>query len=254
MSPHAADPRDAMLERLLADAGIGPGMRVLDLGCGHGHVSRRIAGRVGDRGHVVGVDRDAGALDTARRLAAAEGLGNVSFVEADLLALPEALGPFDAAVGRRVLMYQPDAVAALRAVARAVRPGGVIAIQEQDASMAPASPAALPLHRRVHAWVWEMVAREGANLHMGFDLPGAMRRAGIAVADVRAELAVQTPERRLATAAMVRAVMHRIVAQGVATAEEIDVDTLDQRLDDELRASGSAFVGDVVFSAWGRVR
>ncbi len=247
------DPREEMMERLLADAGVGPGMRVLDLGCGYGNVTQMVARRVGDGGHVVGVDRDPRALAVAREAAAAKGVGNVTFVEADLLALPADLGPFDAAVGRRVLMYQPDAAAALRAVARALRPGAAVAIQELDASMVPASPAALPLHRRVHGWVWQMVAREGANLAMGLELPGAMERAGIAVADVRAEAVVQTPARRLPTAVMVRAVLPRIVERGVASAEEVDVDTLDQRLDDELRAAGAAYVGDVVFNVWGRV-
>jgi hypothetical protein len=52
---------------------------------------------------------------------------------------------------------------------------------------------------------------------------------------------------------MVRAVLPRIVERGVATEAEVDVDTLDQRLDDELRETGGAFVGDALFSAWGTV-
>jgi ubiquinone/menaquinone biosynthesis C-methylase UbiE len=250
------DARDGMMERLLADAGIAAGMRVLDLGCGHGNVAQMIARRVGDGGRVVGVDRDPRALATAREAAAARGFGNVTFVEADLHllgALPEARAPFDAAVGRRVLMYQPDAAAALRAVAAVVRPGGAVALQEVDASMVPASSAELPLHRRVHGWVWQMVAREGGTLTMGLQLTGAMERAGVTVADVRAEAVVQTAARRLPTAAMVRAVLPRIVERGVATPEEVDVDTLDQRLEDELRVAAAAYVGDMVFSAWGRV-
>ena len=202
---------------------------------------------------MVGVDRDPRALATAREAAAARGFSNVTFVEADLVALPMALGLFDVAVGRRVLMYQPDAAAALRAVTRLVRPGGVVAIQEQDASFVPASPAALPLHRRVLGWIWRMVEREGGNLRMGFELPAAMARAGVVVADVRAEAVVQTSQRRLPTAATVRAVLLRIVERGVATVEEVDVDTLDARLDEELRAADAAYVGDMVFSAWGRV-
>ena len=98
-----------------------------------------------------------------------------------------------------------------------------------------------------------MVEREGGSLRMGFELPGAMARAGIVVADVRAEAVVQTSQRRLPTAATVRAVLLRIVERGVATVEEVDVDTLDARLDEELRAADAAYVGDMVFSAWGRV-
>lgn len=60
---------DAVLER----AGIRPGMRCLDLGCGGGHVSRRLAVLVGPSGSVVGIDFDAVKLEAARHDAGEEG-------------------------------------------------------------------------------------------------------------------------------------------------------------------------------------
>jgi SAM-dependent methyltransferase len=247
------DPRDAMMERVLVDAGVSRGMRVLDLGCGHGNLSQMIARQVGAEGRVVGVDRDPRVLEVARSAARERGYPQIEFVECDLHALPDDLGPFDAMVGRRVLMYQPDAAATLRAVVRALRPGAVVALQEVDPTMVPVASVPMPLHAQVYRWVWEMVEREGASRQMGLDLPGAMARAGITVADVRVEAVLQTAARRLPTAAMVRAVLPRIVERGVATEAEVDVDTLDQRLDDELRETGGAFVGDALFSAWGTV-
>lgn len=242
-----------MMERALVDAGLTRGMRVLDLGCGHGHLSQMIARLVGAEGRVVGVDRDPGVLEVARTMARERGYPQIEFVECDLHALPDDLGPFDAMVGRRVLMYQPDAAETLRAVARAMRPGAVVALQEIDATTVPAASTSMPLHEEVYRWVWEMVAREGASRRMGLDLPGAMARAGITVVDARVESVMQTAARRLPTAAMVRAVLPRIVARGVATEAEVDVETLDQRLEDELRETGGAFVGDALFSAWGVV-
>ncbi|MFO0625298.1 MAG: class I SAM-dependent methyltransferase [Polyangiales bacterium] len=247
------DPREAMMERVLVEAGVSRGMRVLDLGCGHGTVSQMIARQVGAEGRVVGVDRDPRVLEVARSAARERGYPQIAFVQCDLHALPDDLGPFDAAVGRRVLMYQPDPAATLRAVVRALRPGAVVALQEIDATTVPAASTPMPLHEQVYRWVWEMVAREGASRRMGLDLPGAMTRAGITAVDVRVECVMQTAARRLPTAAMVRAVLPRIVERGVATEAEVDVDTLDQRLDDELRETGGAFVGDALFSAWGTV-
>jgi ubiquinone/menaquinone biosynthesis C-methylase UbiE len=114
----------AMTERLLADAGIGMGMRVLDIGCGRGDVAFMAARLVGEHGQVVGVDREPGALAVARARALELELSRVAFVEGDFAAVPPEHGPFDAAVGRRVLMYQPDPVGSVRALARALRPPG----------------------------------------------------------------------------------------------------------------------------------
>src|SRR5580765_7215663 len=65
------------------DAGIVPGMRVLDVGSGAGDVAFLAADLVGDKGSVVGVDRAAAAIVTAQRRAEAEGLRNISFREGD---------------------------------------------------------------------------------------------------------------------------------------------------------------------------
>ncbi len=241
-----------MTERLLRDAGIGPGMRVLDVGCGVGGVTTMAARLVGDEGFVVGIDRNERALERARARAAEASIANVDFVAADLMAAPVDSGPYDAIVGRRVLMYQPDRVAVLRALVQVLRPGGVVAFQEVDATMVPASTTAHPLHDQVNRWLWQTVEREGATTSMGFELPGALEAAGLEIGGLWAEAIVQVAGRRHHTATIVRAVLPRIVAHGVASEEELDVETLDARLDEELRRTGSAYVGDMVFCAWAR--
>lgn len=85
---------------------------------------------MGHSGRVVGIDRDGVQIEHARRRASELGLSNVEFEVADLHALPARRPEFDAAVGRFVLMGQPDPVSALRAVAAHVRPGGAIAFWE----------------------------------------------------------------------------------------------------------------------------
>ena len=245
------DPRDGVTEQLLADAGIAPGMAVLDAGCGRGDVSLLLAPLVGEGGRVVGVDRDAAALAAARRRAAEAGLSNVEFVEADLGALPADLQGFDAAVARRVLMYQPDQVAAVQALAATLRPGGILAFQEHDYTPSSGG-ASLPLHDRVGEWMWRTVEREGGSVHAGFALHAALSRAGLTGVRVRAVAPVQTPESRVPLTMIVRAMLPRITAHGVATAGEIDADTLDQRLADELAATGASYVGELIFLAWAR--
>src|SRR5262245_51899189 len=78
---HQADTVDPITRRIFLFAGIGPGMRVLDIGCGAGDVSMLLADLVGESGEVVGVDRVPAALAAAESKAAERGLRNVSFRE-----------------------------------------------------------------------------------------------------------------------------------------------------------------------------
>jgi ubiquinone/menaquinone biosynthesis C-methylase UbiE len=84
---------------ILAEAGIRPGMRVLDLGCGPGDVTFVVADLVGPNGSVVGVDRSTEGLARARLRAGQRGLTQVQFVEGDIHD-PAPGGPFDAMVER----------------------------------------------------------------------------------------------------------------------------------------------------------
>lgn len=247
-----ADIVGKMTERLLVDAGIGVGMRVIDVGCGRGDVSFLAARLVGEQGQVLGVDRDASPLVVARERARELNLPRVTFAEGDFCALSPEHGQFDCAVGRRVLMYQRDPVEAIRRLADALRPGGLIVFQEHDSTMVPARLTPLPLQERVHEWVWRTVEREGANIHMGFDLASVLEQAGLVVEQVRAEAIVQTPRAHYPMGPIVRAMLPRIVHQGVASEEEINVDTLDQRLVEERQRANAAYVGDMVFGAWAR--
>lgn len=252
--PVVRDRVGPMMERLLCDAGITTGMRVLDMGCGRGDVSSMVARLVGPTGLVVGIDRDAGALAIAQERVCTEGLTNVEIVLGDLLSARSHGAPFDAVVERRVLMYQPDGAAAVRALAECLRPGGIFAFQEADGTMIPASAGSTPLHDRVIRWAWQTVVREGASTSMGLLLPGLLEAAGLALEGIRAEAVVQTASHRHVTATIVRAILPRIVAHGIATEAEVDVETLEARLEHELRATGGACVSDMAISAWGRRR
>jgi SAM-dependent methyltransferase len=252
LADYASDMAE-MTERLLIDAGIGPGMRVLDVGCGRGDVALLAARLVGAHGQVVGVDREPAALELARSRVSEAGLTNVTFTVGDFTAIGREHGVFDAAVGRRVLMYQADPVAALRALVCVLRPGALVVFQEADSTMVPASSVPLPLHARANRWAWQTVEREGGNLHMGFELAPALEQAGLVVEQVRAEAIVQTPKQRHPMGMIIRAMLPRILDHGVATEAEIDIDTLDARLAAECAAANATYVGDMAFGAWARV-
>lgn len=101
-----------------------PGERALDVACGTGLVSLRMAEAAGPRGAVVGTDISGQMVAAASRTAAARGIANASFERADAEALPFPDRSFDAAVCALGLMYVPDPLAALGEMRRVLRPGG----------------------------------------------------------------------------------------------------------------------------------
>ncbi len=122
---------------MLKRAGLRPGLRILDVGCGMGDVTLLAARLVGPTGSVVGIDRDAEGLNRER--AAAAQVANVEFRQAELPQIGEG-EKFDALIGRLVMIYFPDPAQALRHLSSYVVPGGIIAFQEPDLSRASAVP------------------------------------------------------------------------------------------------------------------
>jgi SAM-dependent methyltransferase len=131
---------DPLTERLFRAAGLGTGMRVLDLGSGAGDVAILAARLVGRDGEVVGVDRDPEAVASATARVAQGGMSNIRFVQSDLQTLDGVAGSFDAAVGRLILMYLPEPAVALRRAAGLVRPGGLVCVHEGDMAYDWAAP------------------------------------------------------------------------------------------------------------------
>ena len=121
------------LRDMLLRAGIGTGMRVLDVGSGAGDVAIVAAEVVGETGSIVGIDLNPSILETARARVADAGHHNVTFAPGDIRTI-ELEGTFDAVIGRAVLMYMSDPTAALRRTRSFVRPGGKVAFLEYDTS------------------------------------------------------------------------------------------------------------------------
>lgn len=110
-----------------------PSMCVLDLACGDGFYTRRIAERLGPQGSIAGVDVNPTYLGTARREAASyDGPASIEFVEAPFDALPFPDGSFDFVWCAQSLYSLPDPALVLAHVARVLRPGGLVAILEND--------------------------------------------------------------------------------------------------------------------------
>jgi SAM-dependent methyltransferase len=116
------------LEVLLVHAGLVPGERVLDIGCGTGASSLAAALAVGSEGRVEGVDIAAELLSRAAERAASAGLGNLRFTLADAAVHPFPPAGHDALISRFGAMFFTDPVAAFANLARALRPGARVVL------------------------------------------------------------------------------------------------------------------------------
>jgi SAM-dependent methyltransferase len=240
---------------ILAAAGIRPGMRVLDLGSGAGDAAFVAAGLAGPTGKVVGIDQSPDAVAKATARAGQRGLPNVRFVTGDIHD-PAPGGPFDAIIGRLVLMYVPDPAAVLRAQASVLRPGGVIAPIEFDLHTARSLPPT-PLVSQALSWLGETFTRAGIDPALGPGLWTVLQAAGLqpsGMIGVQPHFGPEDPDGAAILAGIVRTVLPLIERAGVATAAEVGADTLQQRLSSELATSAAVFAHPMLTSAWGTAR
>jgi len=173
-------------ERFFREAGIASGQRVLDIGSGVGDVAMLLARLVGPSGEVVAIERDPKSIAKAGARVTQAGLHNVSFNESHVGEILDE-EPFDAAVGRFILMYLPDPVAALRSISQMVRPGGVLAFQEPCWVPVLAHLAQLPLWFATASLI-DKTMRVSANHDMGTDLHDTFVQAGLPEPVMRLEL------------------------------------------------------------------
>ncbi|HEY7271946.1 MAG TPA: class I SAM-dependent methyltransferase [Actinoplanes sp.] len=239
---------DPLTHRLLCEAGLAPGMRVLDLGSGAGNVTRLVADLVGPHGTVVGVERDPAAVELARRRADA---ANVEFRVGDVQSLDGIEGGFDAVVGRLVLMYLTDPVTALRRAAERVRPGGLICMHETDLEYVWASPETATW-QQIREFFLTALEKAGIERRMGPSLFTAFRAAGLPAPRVLVEtFAGGGPDApSWGWANVVSAAVPLMERLGVATRGDVDPPTLADRLLAEVLAEDGCVIGPPMTGAW----
>lgn len=247
---------DGLTRRFLEDAGLAPGMTVLDVGSGVGDVAFMAADLVGPTGRVVGVDSNPVVLETARERAHAQGRANVEFVTGDCRWAP--LGnDFDAAVGRLVLMYTGDVTEAVRAVAARVRPGGIVAFAEAEFSPVLGYAQAGPPGRGRAMWEWGERAFRCAGVHTA--MAEQLNRAFVATGLGEPEMVMHTPlgggdgwGGYVWFAESLRSLLPVLEQHGIVTADILDPDNAARRLRAEAVETGVPLMLIPLVMAWAR--
>ncbi|MGW6276897.1 class I SAM-dependent methyltransferase [Kribbella sp. NPDC055071] len=246
-----------MTRQLLKDAGVGRGMKVLEIGSGSGEVALLCADLVGPQGQVTGIDMNEKILDFARDRVDAVGWENVEFRHGTLETL-ELDGEYDAVVGRWILMYIADPAELLRRLASHLRPGGVVVFQESADLTVPAyTYPETPLHAELRRWMRPPADLTLPVVNMGHRLHQTFVDAGLDGPQLRHEAPMGAgpdwPGYAL-LAESVRSLMPFLERFGSTTAAEADVNTLATRLQTDALTANAVQILPAVIGAWSRKR
>jgi len=238
---------------LFLQAGLEPGMRVLDAWSGVGEVAFIARETVGPYGHVTGFDHSAAPLAYASDRAASKGYANVDFIQSDIDNLPFG-AEFDAIVGRIVLMYRRDPAADLRALTRCLRPRGLVVFQEFDQLTGKTVPPA-PVVDQVRDWMLDGFARAGIQMEMGHTLYQTFKAAGLPAPQMEIDGFISGAEgiSPALFANVVRTLVPQLEALGVATADQVQIDTLEERMRADLAKTGGVMSTPLLIGAWARL-
>jgi 2-polyprenyl-3-methyl-5-hydroxy-6-metoxy-1,4-benzoquinol methylase len=239
-------------ERLFREAGIGPGQRVLDLGSGVGDVSMLLARIVGPSGEVVGIERDANSIARANARVAEAGLRNISFSEADVNQIGSDQ-PFDAAVGRFILMFLPDPASVLRSMTKLVRPGGILAFHECTWVPFLASAARFPLLSKLLSAIHETFLRAGVNPEMGIALYHIFQEVGLPAPAMHMETLLGSDANLTSLICDLLSSMRPLIQQHDVSLEALgNLESLSDRIQAEVVASKTVVSYVPLVGAWAR--
>jgi SAM-dependent methyltransferase len=242
-----------LTDHLLRLAGIELGMRVLDVGCGAGDVSFLAARLVGPEGAVIGVDISAEAIGVARERARQAGLRNMEFIARDAADL-SLDAPVDAIIGRLALIFFDDPADLIRRLLPNLRSGGVVAFQEWADVVAVSDPRCALFDATIQRLV-QTFTRAGYGGRSGYRMRRIFQDAGLPAPQMRAEARVEGgPDSPLYALLeqLTRGLLPAMAKTGVATAEDIGIDTLAARLREEAVAQDAVLALPPLVGAWAR--
>ncbi|QIQ03463.1 class I SAM-dependent methyltransferase [Streptomyces liangshanensis] len=211
---------DPVTFRHLDRLGLGPGMRCWEVGAGGPSVPLGLAERVTPTGTVIATDID---TSWTRDVAG----GAIEVLAHDVAADPPPPGVFDFVHARLVLVHVTDRAEALRRMVGALRPGGWLLLEDADPLLQPLlcpdeSGPEQRLANRLRSGFRTLMAARGADLAYGRTLPRVLREAGLTEVGADAYFPITSPACAVLEDATVRQIRPRLVAEGLATDEEID--------------------------------
>lgn len=240
--------------RFLVDAGIGEGMRVLDLGCGVGDVSLLLGHLAGATGSVLGLDMDPVSVEIANSRAAQHQFAKVRFESANVMKF-ETAEQFDAVVGRLILQHMEDPVGLLRTAVGLTRPGGIIAFQDCTPEFNVPSWPVCPIAERALEVIAKFAVQAIPQFAAGARLYHWFTEAGLDNPQVDSRILAEGGKDSMYyewLAETLRNVMPRAILLGLCSAEEFNLDTLAADLRAEALFHRAPLHAAILTSVWAR--
>jgi SAM-dependent methyltransferase len=227
------------------------GGSAIDLGCGPAGVLALLSEWVGPTGRVVGLDSDPAHVALARAFAQERGLTQVEIVHANASETGLPGSSFDLVHARTLLINLPDPAVVVTEMARLVKPGGHVLVQEPDLVARICYPPD-PAWARMTELFNTVAQRGGADLYIGRRLPTLLREAGLVDIGVeaRADIYPAGHTRRTILPDLTRSVRSIILEQGLLTEEELD--DLDRAVRAHLDNPDVLVLPGLSFLAWSR--
>ena len=209
-------------------AGLSPGGRAIDIGCGPLGALIALAELVGSDGRVAGLDSSGEALALAHAILTQRGHTTVTLVQGELDTVLTAQvcppGPFDLAYVRRFLVHQRDPSDSLSRIVRLLRPGGrIVAHEIPPGSGYPALTPRVPALQRVDELVHAGVKARGGAYDAAHRFAEFCRHTGLRLLGQRGFLPAVEPVALLETfQAVLRSLGPGLIAQGITSQGEMD--------------------------------
>ncbi|MDA4123720.1 MAG: class I SAM-dependent methyltransferase [Thaumarchaeota archaeon] len=234
---------------MFARAGLSSGMRCVDLGCGGGEVTLKMARLVAPAGSVVGIDMDSVKLGLARKAAKERGLTNVEFRRLPVQEWDEP-GSYDVAYARFLLKHLSQPVALLRRMWTALRPGGLLIVEDADFDGLSSYPSNSGLRFFLRTYS-RMIERRGGDHAAGRKLYSYFLEAGIPSPDVSLVGSIHYEgEEKALPLSTLEATTDSIVSEGIASRDQIAAATVS--LEEFTKDSRTLIFGPRVFQLYSR--
>lgn len=236
---------------MLDAVGIGPGLRVLDIGCGPIGILPLLADAVGPGGEVTGLEREPRFVEMAKAEMARLGLTNVSIVEGDALSSGLEGGSLDLVHERLVMVNVPERAALVRTMVDLAAPGGIIALQDID----NLSWTCEPEHESWSALLGvfhEVFRAGGGDPFLGRRLPGLLREAGVTDIQTRVVAALPGPDeyRRTHLLSLIDSIREKVISSGAM--QEDRLNRHHAALTEHLTDPNTLVIDKLLIQCWGR--
>ena len=207
---------------LLSVAGVGPAMRVAEIGCGIGLTAQWISAKVGASGSVVAVDSSSEQLEIASRRAAEVDIKNLSFKKGDAYESGLTRDSFDLVYSRFLLCHVANPARALTEMRSLLKPGGTLVCEDHDDGGIFTEPRTHAYKRLVE--ISDAVNRSrGLDSYIGLKLPRLFRAVGFSQLDLRVQqIALLGGEEKRFWELTLRESAPAILAAGASTPAELE--------------------------------